>query len=65
MSGQWSAHWLYWIAPIVGMLGSMRLYEFLRPASAMDAIPVAPPEGSELPVEGYRAATESRWSISP
>lgn len=65
MSGQWSAHWLYWIAPIVGMLGSMRLYEFLRPASVMDAIPAATPEGSQLPVEGYGAATESRWSISP
>ena len=40
MSGKWTAHWLYWIAPIAGMVGSMRLYELLRPASAMDATPV-------------------------
>ena len=35
-SGQWTAHWLYWIAPIAGMVASMRLYEFLRPASVTD-----------------------------
>jgi len=32
LSGQWTAHWLYWLAPIAGMVGVMRLYEFLRPA---------------------------------
>jgi aquaporin NIP len=36
LSGRWTAHWLYWIAPIAGMVGSMRLYELLRPASATD-----------------------------
>jgi len=65
MSGQWTAHWLYWIAPIAGMLGSMHLYEFLRPASVMDAIPAATQDGSQLPVEGYGPATDSRWSVSP
>lgn len=32
-SGQWTAHWLYWAAPIAGMILAMRLYEYLRPAS--------------------------------
>jgi aquaporin Z len=32
--GPWTAHWLYWVAPIFGMTIAMRLYEALRPASA-------------------------------
>jgi aquaporin Z len=32
VSGVWSAHWLYWIAPTLGMLGAMRLYAWLRPS---------------------------------
>jgi glycerol uptake facilitator-like aquaporin len=30
VSGVWSAQWLYWIAPIVGMLLAMRLYAWLQ-----------------------------------
>ncbi|MGV3707507.1 MAG: MIP/aquaporin family protein [Gemmatimonas sp.] len=26
----WEAHWVYWAAPIIGMLAAARLYEFLR-----------------------------------
>lgn len=26
ISGRWSAHWLYWIGPIAGMVTAMRLY---------------------------------------
>jgi aquaporin Z len=29
-SGIWTAHWLYWVAPIAGMVAAMRLYEVLR-----------------------------------
>lgn len=29
----WEAHWLYWIAPIVGMLLAARAYEYLRNAT--------------------------------
>jgi len=29
-SGQWTAHWLYWLAPIAGMALAMRLYDWLR-----------------------------------
>jgi MIP family channel proteins len=30
VSGVWTAHWVYWVAPIAGMLLAMRLYELLR-----------------------------------
>jgi MIP family channel proteins len=29
-SGIWDAHWLYWLAPIVGMVVAMRAFEALR-----------------------------------
>jgi aquaporin NIP len=32
VSGVWSAQWLYWIAPIAGMVLAMRLYGCLQPA---------------------------------
>ena len=31
--GLWQAHWLYWAAPVTGMLAAARLYEVLRPAA--------------------------------
>jgi aquaporin Z len=36
-SGIWTAHWLYWLAPILGMVGAMRLYEFLRGSETVAA----------------------------
>ena len=33
--GGWTAHWLYWVAPIAGMVAAMHVYEGLRPASAV------------------------------
>lgn len=33
-SDVWTAHWLYWIAPIGGMIVSMRLYDALRSAGS-------------------------------
>ena len=30
VGGIWTAHWLYWLAPITGMMCGMRLYETLR-----------------------------------
>ena len=32
--GVWTSHWLYWCAPIVGMMLGMRLYEILRTENA-------------------------------
>jgi aquaporin NIP len=28
----WTVHWLYWLAPITGMLVAAKVYEWLRPA---------------------------------
>jgi hypothetical protein len=34
MGGGWHAHWLYWAAPITGMLGAVQAYDFLGAAHA-------------------------------
>lgn len=34
-SGVWTAHWLYWLAPIAGMMAAMRLYDSLRSAGTV------------------------------
>ena len=31
--GIWTGHWIYWLAPIFGMIAGMHLYELLRPAT--------------------------------
>jgi aquaporin NIP len=46
--GAWTAHWLYWLAPVAGMVVAMHLYDLLRPASAPSAVP----RGVALGVEG-------------
>jgi MIP family channel proteins len=56
--GGWVAHWIYWAAPIAGMVAAMHLYERLRPASAP-----AIPRGVPLGVEGPIAQTESKSRI--
>jgi MIP family channel proteins len=38
VGGVWTAHWLYWIAPIVGMALGMRLYDELRDTNAAAAV---------------------------
>lgn len=38
-SGNWTAHWLYWLAPIVGMIAAMHLYNYLRPSASSDGVP--------------------------
>jgi MIP family channel proteins len=44
----WTAHWLYWIAPIVGAMTGAWSYEFLRPAVA----PTVVPRGEAVGVAG-------------
>ena len=48
-SGTWTAHWLYWAAPILGMCLAMRLYDYLR---GTETESVAPAEalGAEGPL---------------
>jgi aquaporin Z len=35
----WQSHWLYWAAPILGMLIAARVYEFLRGTTPPSAVP--------------------------
>ena len=47
IGGVWQAHWLYWLAPIAGMILAMQLYEWLRAsAKAADNAPL----GTEGPI---------------
>jgi aquaporin Z len=46
----WTAHWLYWAAPIIGMLIAARLNEFLRGTTPPSAIPRGLARGVEGPL---------------
>ena len=47
LGGIWTAHWLYWLAPIVGMVLGMRLYDALRDSRIS---PSEVPTGLEGPI---------------
>ncbi|HEX7243579.1 MAG TPA: MIP family channel protein [Longimicrobiaceae bacterium] len=49
--GIWTAHWLYWVAPVTGMLAAARVYEFLRPAGTAALVPPGVPLGVEGPIQ--------------
>jgi len=37
IGGVWTSHWLYWAAPVLGMVAAMRAYDALRGTSARAA----------------------------
>ncbi len=39
IGGLWTAHWVYWLAPILGMMAGMHLYRIVRGANASTAAP--------------------------
>ena len=45
----WTAHWIYWVAPILGMVAAMQTYEVLR-GTAAPPVPRGLPAGTEGPV---------------
>jgi MIP family channel proteins len=45
LGGIWTAHWLYWAAPVLGMILGMRLYDLLRSAGSAPMPPS--PTGTE------------------
>lgn len=47
--GVWTAHWLYWAAPILGMVAAVHAYEMLRGACA-PAVPRRVPVGVTGPI---------------
>lgn len=46
----WRGHWIYWLAPITGMLAAARGYEFLRLARAPNLPKAGPPLGVQGPI---------------
>jgi MIP family channel proteins len=44
--GVWAAHWVYWLAPITGMIAAARLYDWLRDAKAPTASRIFGVQGS-------------------
>jgi MIP family channel proteins len=46
VGGVWAAHWLYWLAPIVGMVAGMRLYAKLKGVTPTASEPL----GTEGPI---------------
>lgn len=48
IGGIWTTHWLYWVAPILGMVAGMRLYDMLRDGGIASPARVA--MGSEGPL---------------
>ena len=55
----WAAQWLYWAAPILGMIAAMRVYDLLRPASAV-MVPTDVPFGVEGPIDAIRVKRRTR-----
>ena len=47
VGGIWRGHWIYWFAPILGMIAGMKLYDMLRPATAS-----SPSASERLGIEG-------------
>jgi len=48
----WTAHWLYWLAPIAGMAAAARIYEVLRPAAAPRPVSRREALGVGGPIDG-------------
>ena len=46
----WTAHWLYWVAPILGMIAGMQCYEVVRRARVRSVAPREVATGVEGPL---------------
>lgn len=53
----WMSHWLYWLAPTIGMIAAMHAYEWLRGASTV-SVPKDVPLGVEGPVDARKIKGE-------
>jgi MIP family channel proteins len=50
--GIWSAHWIYWVGPVVAMVAASRTYQFLRVAHTPEVVPTGVPIGLQGPLDG-------------
>jgi hypothetical protein len=46
----WRAHWIYWLAPMTGMMAAARVYDFLRQVEAPERRPLTRPLGVQGPI---------------
>jgi len=46
VGGVWTSHWLYWAAPVLGMVAAMRVYDALRGAPAIASGTLVGTEGT-------------------
>jgi aquaporin Z len=56
IGGLWQTHWLYWLAPMTGMMAAARAYDFLRPAHA----PRPPADATAPGVQGLISSASAR-----
>ncbi|MBA3582995.1 MAG: MIP family channel protein [Gemmatimonadetes bacterium] len=49
VAGAWHSHWLYWVAPVLGMVAAAWTYEVLRPAAAPAVVRRLEPPASASP----------------
>lgn len=63
-AGDWSAHWIYWIAPFTGMVAAARLYEFLRRTSAVRVVPAGLALGVQGPIDAQRTSNSASDTIA-
>jgi MIP family channel proteins len=54
--GGWTAHWIYWAAPISAMIAAARAYDYLRPARPPSAVPAGVPMGVQGPLDAEGAS---------
>jgi MIP family channel proteins len=50
VGGHWQAHWVYWLAPVTGMLAAARVYDFLRSAAPPRVATQKSPHGVQRPI---------------
>ena len=63
VGGFWDAHWLYWLAPITGMIAAARVYDMLRGSASPRTdrgVHIGQPLGLEGPLDLAVRAAEVR-----
>lgn len=50
--GIWTAHWIYWLAPITGMMVAVKTYDYLRTARVPQIVPAGVAIGVQGPLDG-------------
>jgi aquaporin Z len=58
VGGVWSGHWIYWVAPVLGMVAAARVYDFLRGASPLGAGASTQPLGVQGPIDSKIVPTK-------